>query len=286
MFVEAIEKAKQFTRPIHTISRLFRSKEILPGAATLFFVNEEGYALTCKHVVNLLLQAEQINKRFSLIKSEKHASEAEIERKYKINGTQPLQLKNTFVDCVDKLQSFTTHVHPKYDLAIIKFNGFEKLMVNEFAVFKKDANEIKQGKFLCRLGYPFPEFNNFKYNEAQDDIQWTSQGNRQSPSFPIEGMVTRFQQDQQRLQYGIELSTPGLKGQSGGPLFDENGVVCGMQSRTKHLHLGFDLENKEIIAGGKKKKINDYSFIHLGECIHVDVIKDFLRQHHVSFNET
>ncbi len=28
----------------------------------------------------------------------------------------------------------------------------------------------------------------------------------------------------------------------------------------------------------KSKKVNDYAFIHLGECIHVSVIKDFLRK--------
>lgn len=285
MFVEAIEKVSQFTRPIHTISRLYGSKEIIPGAATLFFVNDEGYALTCKHVINLLMQAEQINRRFALIKSEKNASQSEIESKYKLDQTQPLQLKNTFVDCVDKMDSFTSHMHPEYDLAILKFNGFKKILTRNFAVFKKNGNEIKQGSFLCRLGYPFPEFNNFSYNELNDDIEWTAGGNNQSPVFPIEGMVTRFQANIQRIKYGIELSTPGLKGQSGGPLFDQNGIICGMQSRTKHLHLGFDLENKEIIAGGRKKKVNDYSFIHLGECIHVDVIKDFLRQHKVNFKE-
>jgi hypothetical protein len=85
--------------------------------------------------------------------------------------------------------------------------------------------------------------------------------------------------------YGIELSTPGLRGQSGGPLFDPEGKIVGMQSRTKHLHLGFDIEEKTIVAHGKTKKVNDYAFIHLGECIHVSVIKDFLRTHQVRFLE-
>ena len=33
------------------------------------------------------------------------------------------------------------------------------------------------------------------------------------------------------------------------------------------------------------KKISDYSFLHLGQCIHVDAIKSFLKQHNVAFFE-
>ena len=44
MFKDAIERVAHFTRPIHTILRTYAGKQIIPGAATLFFVNEEGYA--------------------------------------------------------------------------------------------------------------------------------------------------------------------------------------------------------------------------------------------------
>ena len=151
--------------------------------------------------------------------------------------------------------------------------------------FKRDSSTLQQGKFLCRLGYPFPKFNNFRYNEELDDIEWTTNGIKGSPKFPIEGMITRFIGNGNGDICGIELSTPGLRGQSGGPLFDNNGIVCGMQSVTKHLHLGFDIEKAEILCKGKKKNVSDYSFIHLGECIHVDIIKEFLKEHNVAFNE-
>ena len=154
-----------------------------------------------------------------------------------------------------------------------------------FRFLKKDTTQIKQGEFLCRLGFPFPEFTNFKFNNQADDIEWVKEGVKASPRFPIDGMITRFLGDGKGGAYGIELSTPGLRGQSGGPLFNSDGVIYGMQSRTKHLHLGFDIENKKISSNGKEKKVNDYSFIHLGECIHVAVIKDFLTKHQVKFQE-
>lgn len=294
MFVQAIETAAKFTRPILTIFKSFKSNDILPGAATLFFVNDSGYAITCKHVIELLVQSDTINKNYSAFKAERDNLPRNgkfkqnlkgLMLKYRIEDKTTVQLKNTFMDCVDKMSGFTWHVHPIYDLAILKFNDFNKLMCNEFAVFKKDMNEIQQGKFLCRLGFPFPEFTNYKYNDQIDEIEWTTSGVNGSPRFPIEGMVTRFLGDGKGGKYGLELSIPGLRGQSGGPLFDKEGLVCGMQSRTKHLHLGFDLENHEIITNGQRKKVSDYSFIHLGECIHGDVIKDFLKQHKVDFNE-
>lgn len=52
MFVNAIQKVSGFTRAIHSISRNFGSTKIERGAATLFFVNQDGWALTCKHVPN------------------------------------------------------------------------------------------------------------------------------------------------------------------------------------------------------------------------------------------
>ncbi len=294
MFISAIEKVSQFTRPIHTIMRTYGGKQLLPGAATIFFVNEEGYAITCKHVAEMIVSSDHINQHFTQFKQERQQLAGNpkykqlikgLELKYKYLSETTIQLKNNFVDCVDALSGFNIHMHPTLDLAIIKFNGFGKVHYQDCAKFLKDGNNIKQGKFLCRLGFPFPEFNNYTFNTTTDDIEWTSTGINVSPRFPLEGMITRFLADQQHGMYGIELSTPGLRGQSGGPLFDENGIVYGMQFSTKHLHLGFDLVDKEIMINNGIKKISDYSFIHLGQCIHVNTIKAFLQQHNVAFYE-
>lgn len=294
MFISAIERVAQFTRPIHTLMRTYGGKQLIPGAATIFFINENGYALTCKHVAELLAASDSINLNYINFRKERQALKQDgkyntmlkgLELKYNFKKETTIQIKNNFVDSVDKVTGFTWHMHPTLDLAILKFNGFEKIHYTDCARFLKDGNNIKQGKFLCRLGYPFPEFTNFTFNTAADDIEWTNTGVYTSPRFPIEGMVTRFLGDQQLGLYGIEMSTAGLRGQSGGPLFDDKGIVYGMQFSTKHLHLGFDIIDKEIMINSEPKKVSDYSFIHLGQCIHVNAIKAFLREHKVDFYE-
>lgn len=293
MFKSAIETVAKFTRPIHTLSRKYKSEAIIPGAATLFFVNEEGYAITCKHVIDVLINANKLDQQYLLFKMlRQHLSKDEkyddnlmaIEKQFNFNTENIVQIKNTFIDCVDTMSGYTWILHPKYDLAILKFNDFKQRHYSDYAVFKKNTGDIKQGEFMCRLGFPFPEFTNFEYDAASDDMHFTNKGMLGSPIFPIEGMLTRFLVDDERA-FGIELSTPGLKGQSGGPLFDKDGVVCGMQFSTKHLHLGFDIMDKEILVDNGIKKVSDYSFMHLGQCIHVDVIKSFLAENNVRYYE-
>ncbi len=294
MFETAIEKIAGFTRPIHSISRTYGGL-VLPGTSTFFFVNDSGVAITCKHVVNLIPSADAINQAFAKFREEKNRMPKDgkykqnvkgLELKYKYANETTVQLKNNFVNSFDKIETIVCHMHPTLDLAILEFKGFEKQFYNGHATFIKDSKKIKQGKYLCRFGFPFPEFNNFKHDQLLDDIVWTDEGLTASPSFPIDGIVTRFLADAPGVISGIELSTPGLRGQSGGPLFDTDGTVYGMQFATNHLHLGFDVKDKEIIKEGTKNKVSNYPFLHVGLCVHVDAIKQFLAEHKIEFFES
>ena len=293
MFEETIENISQFTRPMHTITRSYGGM-ISPGTATFFFVNDHGVAITCKHIADLILAAENINQGFSKFKAEKDQLSKDakfarnikgLELKYKYSNETTVQIKNNFLNCFDKINQIVCHIHPTLDLAILEFKGFDRIHYNSYASFVKDNNKIKQGKYLCRLGFPFPEFNNFAHNSVTDDIEWTNAGNANSPTFPIDGIITRFVADITNGITGIEMSTPGLRGQSGGPLFDSEGRIYGMQFATNHLHLGFDIKEREIIHDGKKSKVSNYPFLHVGLCVHVEKIKEFLREHKINFRE-
>jgi hypothetical protein len=293
MFQSAIETASNFTRPVHTITRTYGGL-IIPGAATFFFVNDSGVAITCKHVADTLPGAETLNNNFIKFKAERQKLLNDnkyknnlmgLEAKYKYNKDAVAQLKYNFINCFNKISEITCHAHPTLDLAIMEFKGFDKTFYNSHAKLLRDSTKIKQGKSLCRLGFPFPEFNNFKHNMELDDIEWTTTGKAESPSFPIDGIVTRFISDTGTDISGVEMSTPGLRGQSGGPLFDANGTVYGMQSATKHLHLGFEIKGQEVVQETKKVKVSNSPFLHVGVCVHVDKIKEFLREKNISFTE-
>jgi Trypsin-like peptidase domain len=294
VFKTAIEKVGGFTRAIHFISNIYGEKEILPGAATLFFVNEDAVAITCKHVSSLIRQSGEISRKYLEFQEEKKQLTKSANYNKKLKGLKEkygydkpdnaCQFLYQLVDCTDRITTIDVIEHPTADLAILKIKGFTSKRYNGYAVFAKLSDELQPGLFLCRLGYPFPEFSNFTFNEPEEKIGWSSAPTR-VVRFPIEGMVTRHLGSADGKISGVELSTPGLRGQSGGPLFDSNGLVYGMQSMTNHLHLGFDMRNQEVISGGKKIKITNQPCLHVGLCVHASLIKDFLTINAIKFYE-
>ena len=294
MFADAIERVSKYTRPIKFIMRNFGSSEIIPGTATLFFINENGVAVTCKHVAEELLKCAQINGMYAQYRSEisslspeaKPDESKSIVSKFGYTPLHTAQSKSMFFDCVESDNNsinYSVIKHPKYDLAIIIINNAKTNMYSDYAVFAKDSSKLRRGNFLCRYGYPFAEFSDYKYDSESDDIIWTGSDRVDTPPFPIEGMYTRGVVDAEGNMFEYELSTPGLRGQSGGPLFDSRGIVYGMQSETTFLHLGFDQEKTKVRINGQITEVDNHPFLHVGRCITVDVIKDFLNQNGVKY---
>ena len=292
MFVSAIDAASRFTRPIHTITRLWGETTVIPGAATLFFVNADGWALTCKHVASQFVVAEQLSAKSATFKAERaqlaagkksrHALRA-LERKHGLATGVTVEMHHRFINCVDGSFQLEIRLHPTLDVALLKFKDFTTLRPRGFAVFARQGDDLKQGKSLCRLGFPFPEFTNFEYDAEADQVRWTTTGRADTPQFPIDGMVTRHLNGPGGI-VGVELSTPGLRGQSGGPAFDSTGCVWGMQTATNHLDLDFDVD-MDVLRNGKSRHVRDSAFLHVGHCIHVNVLKQFMRDNDVHFQE-
>jgi hypothetical protein len=291
MFVTAVAKASTFTKPISFITRFYDSIEIQPDTATLFIVNADGWALTCRHVLDAILACDQIAARRAAFQADIAAIKGKrsrnairnVAKKHQFDSQPVLEQLYRFGGCVDTMTGFDWHRHDKYDVALLRFKGYLKLLCSEFPVFAAKGADLQQGKALCRLGFPFPEFSDFAYDAAKDAIGWTTSGATNFPRFPIDGMVSRLVSDGSTV-FEFELTTPGLRGQSGGPAFDTEARIWGMQSRTGHLDLNFDVA-QDVFREGKKKRITSSPFLHVGRCVHVDVLKDFMRKHGVSFVE-
>ncbi len=294
MFVKPVEDSLKFTRAIQTIARYWDTKTVEPGTSTLFFVNDAGWALTCKHVGQVILATAQVKKKYADFKQARNllpggkknrkAARA-LQEQYAYKEGVVIELQMSFVNCVDTLSGVDVHLHDNYDVALLKFNGFSQLGCTQFPVFAKQGDDVRQGKTICRLGYPFPEFQNFEYDSKADEIKWTAVGRQDTPPFPIEGMITRFLGDLASGAHGFEVSTPGLRGQSGGPAFGVDGRILGMQSATNSLDLKFDLD-RQVMRAGKSRHVKEYAFMHVGHCVHVDVLKAFMQTKNVSFSET
>src|SRR5262245_34900754 len=124
MFESAIENTLRFTRPLHSISRTY-SGLVTAGTSTFFFVNDNGVAVTCKHVAEMIPAAENINKAFLKFRAERdqlpkdnkyHRMVQGLELKYKYKKETTVQLKNNFLNCFDKIDQIVCHLHPTLDL--------------------------------------------------------------------------------------------------------------------------------------------------------------------------
>ena len=137
-----------------------------------------------------------------------------------------------------------------------------------------------QGQSVCKLGYAFPEYSYFEYKN--NDIVVKDEKISNFPLFPMDGIVTRHVVDEEGNISMFETSTPGLRGQSGGPVFSPDGTVYGIQTLTKHIDLNFDVDT-EVKRGVDRKRVTFTPFINLGVCISsVEVIK-FLDENNIEY---
>jgi hypothetical protein len=156
------------------------------------------------------------------------------------------------------------HLHAEEDLAICKLDNYDP----KGQVFPKfRTTDVEQGELLCRLGYPFVENIKVKWSQEKG-FEFTNLF--PIPVFANEALVSRFL----GLPSGgswIETSSPGLKGQSGGPLIDPDGLVCGIHVNTAHSRLDFE-------GDGRNQVLN------AGRAVDVKTVRRLLDAHSVAYD--
>lgn len=287
MFVQAIDNVRDAIRPMHIIRRRFGDNAILPDIATLFFVNEFGYAVTSKRVSMVLKAAadtDQLYKLYLKKRSELAHDESyrfalkRLEKDMKLTSESLIQIRYMFMGCAKGNIRIQCTPHPKYDLALLHFATDGEFLYRKHVTFAADVP--KQGQSVCRLGFPMPEFKNFRFNEEKDVIEFTDIGSSSSSLLALDGTVTRFLSDGER-SFAVETTNAGPIGMNGSPLFDTEGRVVGMQSGIGVMLLGADVK----MQSPNHEPYVDHGTMHLAVHTHLDVIKDFLHAQNVLFYE-
>ena len=287
MFAAANTLARGFTFPMIVSSR--RRQGAVEAAVGAFTVlNREGWIVTAAHVFQLAAAANADAPRVADHAARVAAIEADAsltprrrERDLAAADTaaDPRWVThNAFWLGRDGVTLRDIRTNAAADIAVGRLDPVPPDLVAGPPILKNPASGILPGTSLCRLGFAFT-----KVKSTFDDAAGGFRVKGEVPYFPLEGMFTRIVEVGKKADGSvaarfIETSSPGLRGQSGGPLFDARGRIWGIQSRTQHLALGF---NPEIEIGGAKTTVPQ--FINLGLAVHVGTLIGILDELGVNY---
>lgn len=287
MFSKAYEIARDFTFPFVISSRNAKG-ECSAGIGAFVVINEDGWCVTAFHIIKQILdQQESLKTHTDLIAKRRKIEESgllpqQIKNKLKAIPIDNSLIQNIGVTCGwPDAKLGTIHAIPAVDLAVFQLQNFDKSRVKNYPVFKSSNKDMKHGTSLCKLGFPFheikPTYENGSFNLPT--------GSFPIPIFPIDGILTRTvhvataQPTQYPLMY-VETSSPGLRGQSGGPTIDTSGVIWAIQSQTQSFPLGFGTNHS-----GKKKELEHIQnqYLNVGLGVHSETITMFLKEKNIQF---
>jgi hypothetical protein len=270
-------------------SRRYFNGQIQSGCASSIVLNQEGWILTTAHVAKEIALADQHKPELQDFYQKQNA----IQNDPHLND----KAKRKQIGHLAKNQKWITnqatlwggpgmtpsvcHIDEVADIAILKLENFNPAFVSEYPIFKNPAEPMLPGTSLCRLGFPFHQIE-ATFDAATGTFKLAPNA-VPVPRFPNDGIHTRIAiavtPDGSRQAKFLETSTPGLMGQSGGPIFDRFGHIWAMQSRTQSLSLGFA---PAVIGPGGTKTV-EHQFMHIGWGSHVEEIIRMLRQFGVQF---
>jgi hypothetical protein len=287
MLSTAFSRAYQYTRPLIILKRL-ENRTVIAGVGTFFLLNKAGWALTAAHLISDLQVAQQHQKEradylqaCAAIDADQTLSEGKKKnRKGKLNHNFQWITKIGLWWGANGVRSGLIYSDIEADIALTQLTDIQNLQITEFPKLASVKRPLKPGMTTCRLGFPFFGIK-AGYDEAKDDFEVPPIA--AIPLFPNEGIHTRimsFPNSQRKVQF-IETSNPGLRGQSGGPIFDQDGVIWAVQSKTISLPLGFEIEYED---NGRRKQAPE-QFIHVGIGAHTNYIRELLKSRNVAVDE-
>jgi hypothetical protein len=248
MFSKSYEIARQYTKPVIISSRSL-DKKVNCGGGAFVILNNEGWIITVAHLFETSLKTQNdqplIKKYEQDVKeiegNPKLKSHTKIKKISKLHKDPTLITVDSYWWGGDGIVLTDVKIFPEIDLAIGRLDPFSPDSAIKYPKIK-NPDKLNPGTSLCKLGFPFHQIT-ATFDEQKNTFV-LSPGALPLPLFPIEGILTRFKMngktsDGKYDKKFIETSSPGLRGQSGGAIFDTDATIWGIQSHTDHLPLGF-----------------------------------------------
>jgi len=221
VFVDAFALAEHFTRPI-VISTRRLSGEVGSAVATYVLLNADGWFLTAGHVFDLwrgfelhLPEVRNYRAAEDAITADPSLNADQRHRAFKrLAGTADMAwIENCSAWWgTDGLSFRDVSILGELDVALGRLEP-TNLLAGPYPTFKNPDIGFRPGRSLCRFGFPFEQIA-VSFDPARSAF---SLDQLQLALFPIEGILTRIIAGTGTPAQFIETSSPGLRGQSGGP---------------------------------------------------------------------
>jgi hypothetical protein len=293
VFAEACRRARGYTRPV-LLSIQRHDGSCDSGIGAFVVINADGWMVTAWHIAKMFGAmaescevAQEVESQLKAIADDSTLTAKEKKKaKAAVKRPKPQAVRrcsalwgwpDVHVEVIEGVEVA--------DLAVGRLVNFRPEYIDAYPVFKDPSRGFDVGTSLCRHGFPFHTITP-QFNETTQLFELPA-GSFPPPFFPIEGIYARTVNidasgftpvPSYGLKY-LETSTPGLKGQSGGPITDRQGTVWGIQSQTRHYPLGF---SPEVQDG--KGRTREHQFLNVGWGVHAETVLGLFREKGIQFN--
>ncbi len=281
MFADACQRASEYTRPV-VISTRRQDGSVSTECGTFIVLNREGWILTAGHIYNSYVKFQSDQNKIREINELNHSRDSRPGSPPKRIKADPAYITNhSFWWGWDGVRITNVFVNMQVDIAVGKLEPFDPSWVSEYPVLRS-PDSLRPGTSVCRMGFPFMNITS-TFDEETNTFR-IPKIPLKSAIFPNEGMHTRDvmngrTSDGRYEMLYVETSSPGLRGQSGGPIFDAEGRLYAMQVRTMHMPLGF---HPTVEYDGKT--VIENQFLNVGLGVHVRTIRAVLDERGVRYD--
>jgi hypothetical protein len=280
--------ANAFTQPV-VISWLLLNGNVRSGCGAFVVLNSDGWIVTAAHMFEMM----QIAKEHEAERLKYEDQVQAIQSNAALKPKKVREMINRLArngEWVVKYDFFwnvagvsVTDIYMEHgcDLAIARLQPFDASWIKQYPILKDPTSPMPVGTSLCRLGFPFHAIS-ATYDQANNNFV-LGKGVLPVPRFPNDGIHTQvvdWTHPNGSSGKFIQTSTPGLRGQSGGPIFDTAGRVWAIQCKTRSLPLDFSLTIKH-----NGKDVVEHQVMNVGLGAHVAELVRILDAKGISYQK-